>query len=130
MRGMFQHNRRLMGLMEATNFVIRGLQLQVTDVLRDSAINRTARLFLHNQTISSIHMDLELDHTRPAAERFVAKGHILVGRQNLAASAHSENIYKAVDLLVEAFDALLRSRVDRRQEPADMSGLEQAVPNP
>jgi len=115
--------------MEATNFVIRGIQLEVTDVLRDSAINRTSRLFLHNQRITSIHMDLQLDHTRGAAERFLAKGHIQVGRHNLAASARSENIYKAVDLLVDAFDALLRGQVDRPQNSAETAGLEEALPS-
>lgn len=96
--------------MEATSFIIRGVHLDVTDALRQSTINKTSRLFRHNQHISRIHIDLELDNTRGAAERFVAKGHLEVGEANLMASARSENAYKAVDLLVESLDDLLSSR--------------------
>ena len=105
--------------MEATRFVIRGVQLDLTDALRQSAINKTAPLFRHNENIDSIYIDIELDHSRGAAERFVAKGHIELGGANLVASARGENAYKTLDLLVDAFDALLRSRLTRRTEQSN-----------
>jgi putative sigma-54 modulation protein len=105
---MFQ-NRHLQ-LMAGTHFVVQGVHLDVTDALRQFAVNKASRLFRHNQRISRIRIDLELDHNRPAAERFVAKGHLEVGGVNLIANARSENVYKAIDQLVDSLDDLLSSR--------------------
>jgi putative sigma-54 modulation protein len=100
---MFPHNHHLM---EATQFIIRDSQQDLTDSFRQTAIDKTAPLFRHNVSISCIRIDLEIDPSSGPAQRFVAKGLLEVDGPDIFASARSENAYKSVDLLVEKLDAL------------------------
>jgi putative sigma-54 modulation protein len=103
---------------DTSKFVIRGLQLDLTDTLRLTACDKAARLFQHNEPIDRVLIDLEIDRTRGPADRFIAKGRLEVDGPDLVASAYSENTYKALDLLMETLDALLSSRhLLRKEQP-------------
>jgi putative sigma-54 modulation protein len=118
---MFQQIRHLM---EPSRFIIRGVQLNLTESLHRTALDKASRLFQHDKTIGRICIDLEIDQTRGPADRFVAKGRVEVNGPDLYASAHSENTYKALDLMVEALDALLRTRHGLHPTPPEAAGLE------
>ncbi len=104
---MFPHNHHLM---EATQFIIRDVQQNLTDAFRQSAIEKTAPLFRHDISIGCVHIDLEIDPLCGPAGRFVAKGRLEVDGPDLFASARSGNAYQSIDLLVERFDALLHNK--------------------
>lgn len=107
--------------LDPSKFIIRGVHLDLTDALRQIAMEKAARLLRHNDHIIRIRLDLELDKTRGNADQFVAKGRIEIGGPDLVASAHSEDAYKSLDLLVDKLDTLLRERhglrKDKRNHP-------------
>jgi ribosomal subunit interface protein len=116
---------------DTSKFIIRGVQLDLTESLRLSACDKAARLFQHNEPIDRVMIDLEIDRTRGPADRFIAKGRVQVeDGPDLVASAYSENTYKALDLLMETLDALLSTRHELRKEPSRHADLGHAIPIP
>ncbi len=95
---------------------MRGIHLDLTDALRQAAIDKASRLLRHNGYIIRIRIDLELDKTRGVADQFLAKGHIEISGPDLIASVHSDDAYKSLDLLVDKLDSLLRTRHGRRKD--------------
>lgn len=89
--------------------LFRGIHLTLTDAMRAALAEKTERLLRHEPRIDRIRIDIELDATR-GREIFVAKGHIEVGGPDLIASVTSEDAYKAVDLLIDKLDRLIRRR--------------------
>lgn len=118
-------------LTDASKFIIRGVHLDLTEALRQAAHDKLNRLFRHNEHIDRIRVELELDQTRGDADRFIAKGRLEISGPDLIASAHSEDAYKSLDLLVDTLDALLRTRhglrKDHRNHPQPIE-LEAALP--
>lgn len=114
---MFLQNHQLM---EGTRFIIRDVEQDLTETLRQSAINRTARLFRPGENIESIRIDLEIDRSRGPAERFVARGRLEAGGAELVASVHSENTYKSIDQLVDILDAQLHPRRTELETPSPL----------
>jgi len=116
---------------DESKFIIRGVHLELTDSLRQAVYEKAARLFRHHEHIDRIRLDLELDQTRGAGDRFIAKGRLEIRGPDLVASAHSEDAYKSIDLLIDTLDALLRTRhglrKDRRNHPHAVE-LESALP--
>jgi putative sigma-54 modulation protein len=106
---------------DESKFIIRGVHLDLTDALRQIAMEKAARLLRHNDHIIRIRLDLEHDKTRGNADQFIAKGRIEIGGPDLIASAHSDDAYKSIDLLVTKLDALIRERhglrKDKRNHP-------------
>jgi putative sigma-54 modulation protein len=68
-------------------------------------------------------VELECDPKEEVATRFKAKGHILIHGPDLNAVVESDECHKAVALLVDKLDRMLRRRarwqkVRRRRSPA------------
>lgn len=101
---------------DPAKFIIRGIHLDLTDALRQIAMEKAARLLRHNDHIIRIRLDLEHDKTRGSADQFIAKGRLEVSGPDLIASVHSEDAYKSLDLLVDKLDALLRARSGLRKD--------------
>jgi putative sigma-54 modulation protein len=101
---------------DQSKFIIRGVHLDLTDALKQITTEKAARLLRHNDHILRIRIDLEFDKTRGSADQFIAKGRVEISGPDLIASAHSEDAYKSVDLLVDKLDALLRERHGRRKD--------------
>jgi putative sigma-54 modulation protein len=101
---------------DAAKFLVRGIHLDLTDALRQAAIDKASRLLRHNRYIIRIRIDLELDKTRGVSDQFLAKGHIEIGGPDLIARVHSDDAYKSLDLLVDKLDGLLRTRHGRRKD--------------
>jgi putative sigma-54 modulation protein len=99
----------------AAKVLVRGVHLELTDALRQAATEKAARLLRHNGYIVRIRLDLELDRTR-GVEQFIAKGHIEIGGPDLVASETSDDCYKALDLLMDKLDGLLRRRHGLRKD--------------
>jgi putative sigma-54 modulation protein len=103
-------------LTDDSKFIIRGVHLELTDSLRQAAHDKASRLLRHNEHIDRIRIEVELDQSRGTNDRFIAKGRLEMPGPDLVASAHSEDAYKSIDLLVDTLDALLRTRHGLRKE--------------
>ncbi|HEX2862316.1 MAG TPA: HPF/RaiA family ribosome-associated protein [Lacunisphaera sp.] len=108
--------------MDASKFIIRGVHLDLTESLYRAAFEKAARLFRLNPRIARVMIDLEIDQSRGPADRFIARGRIHLDGSEMIASAHSENTYKALDLLIETLDALLRTRDTLRAKEEQPAG--------
>lgn len=98
----------------AAPVIVRGVHLTLTPALQQTALGKVERLFRHEDRIIRIRIDLEFDKTRGANDQFIAKGRIEISGPDLIASAHSDDAYKSLDLLVDKLDEFLRRRHQKR----------------
>ena len=98
----------------STPIIVRGIHLDLTPALRQTATDKFARLLRHEHGIVRLRLDLELDKTRGARDLFVAKGRVEIRGPDLLAHATSEDAYKSLDLLVDKLAELLRRRHQKR----------------
>lgn len=81
---------------------ITGLQLDVTDALRDYVTEKMSRLERHFDKIISANITLEVDKLQQKAE-----GTLHVAGTDLVAEAEHTDMYAAIDLLVDRLDRQL-----------------------
>ena len=93
---------------------VRGIHLTLTPALTQIIHEKADRLLRHNAHIIRIRLDLEHNDTKSPDQRFVAKAQIEIDGPDLVASANADDGYKAVDLLVDKLDKLLRERHAKR----------------
>ena len=99
------------------NLILSGLHLNLTDSLKNIVSEKMEKIFKHEEKIIRARIELEHDSKSSSHEKeFVAKGHLELKGKSITLSAISENIYKAVDELVEKLDRGLRRR--SRMRPA------------
>jgi len=100
----------------AEKILITGIHLEITQALREIALQKAARLLRHQAEIVRIRVSLEQVNNHRA--RFVAKGHVELSGPDLLASVASDDGYKSLDLLIDRLDRMLRERTralaDRR----------------
>jgi putative sigma-54 modulation protein len=85
-----------------------GHNLEITPILRDFIANKFKRLNRHADTITSIHVILNVDKLRQTAE---AKLHI--PGSEIYATSESEDMYKTIDLLVDKLVRQLKKHKDK-----------------
>ena len=81
---------------------ITGLQLDVTDAMRDYITEKMARLERHFDKIISSQITLAVDKLQQKAE-----GTLHVAGSDLVAEAEHTDMYAAIDLLVDRLDRQL-----------------------
>lgn len=108
--------------------IVRGVHLSLTDALRAYAENKAARLGHHEERIVRIRIDVDHDDTRAASARFTAKGHVEVSGNDLIASETADDAYKAIDLLVDKLDRMIRERGRVRRDRRNNSGSAELPP--
>ena len=100
----------------AEKILLTGIHLEITEALRAITLQKAARLLRHQTEIVRIRISLE--HVNADRAQFIAKGHIEISGPDLIASVASDNGYKALDLLNDRLNRMLRERTravaDRR----------------
>ena len=93
------------------NLILSGLHLNLTDSLKGIVYEKMEKIFKHEERIIRARIELEHDSKSSSHENeYVAKGHLELKGKTITISVLSENIYKAVDDLVEKLDRGLRRR--------------------
>ncbi len=90
--------------------IVSGIHLDLTPSLKTFVQEKADRLFRHEERIVRIRVELECDATQDVAHRFTAKGHITINGPDLNAAVASDECHKAVALLVDKLDRMLRRR--------------------
>ncbi len=103
--------------------IVSGIHLELTPSLKTYVGEKADRLFRHEERIVRLRVELECDPKETVATRFKAKGHIVIHGPALNAVVESDECHKAVALLVDKLDRMLRRRarwqkVRRRRSPA------------
>lgn len=81
---------------------LTGHHIQITDALREHITEKFTRLERHLSTITSVHVILTVEKLNQQAE---AKLNVSGGQ--IFADANSEDMYAAIDLLVDKLDRQL-----------------------
>ncbi len=94
--------------------IVRGIHLQLTPALRQAAIDKAARLFRHENQIVRVRIHLDCNPAGEVGKKFTAQGQLEIGGPDLVATVATDDAYKALDLLMDKLDGLLRRRHGRR----------------
>jgi putative sigma-54 modulation protein len=103
--------------------IVSGIHFELTPSLKTYVAEKADRLFRHEERIVRLRVELECDPKEAVGTRFKAKGHIVIHGPELNAVVESDECHKAVSLLVDKLDRMLRRRarwqkVRRRRSPA------------
>jgi len=93
------------------NVIISGLHMDLTDALKSIVMEKTEKLFKHEESI--IRLRIELESTTCSATRqneFVAKGHVEMNGSPIVINEASNDLYKSIDRLIDKLDRGLRRR--------------------
>ncbi len=93
------------------DLIITGIHMDLTESLKEMVREKVERLFRHEERIIRVKVDLECSHGHGGSEHeFTAKGHIEINGPSLNVSVSDLDCHKAVDLLVDKLDRMLRRR--------------------
>jgi putative sigma-54 modulation protein len=90
--------------------IVSGIHLDLTPSLKFYVKEKVGRLFRHAERIIRIRVELESDGKNDVTRPFIAKGHITIHGPDMNCSVASDECHKAVDLLVDKLDRMLRRR--------------------
>lgn len=90
--------------------IVSGIHLELTPSLKAFVEEKAERLFRHEDRLRRLRVELECDPKEGVATRFKAKGHLLVAGPEMNALVASDECHKAVDLLVDKLNRMLRRR--------------------
>jgi putative sigma-54 modulation protein len=101
--------------------IVSGIHLELTPSLKFFVREKADRLFRHEERIVRLRVELEFDPKEMVGTRFKAKGHITIHGPDMNAVVGSDECHKAVALLVDKLDRMLRRRARyfkvRRKHP-------------
>lgn len=103
------------------NLIISGLHLDLTDALKNIVSDKMEKIFKHEEKIIRVRVELDQDSRSSSHKnQFTAKGHLELKGSTITISSSSDNLYKAIDDLIEKLDRGLRrkarlKRVKRKQ---------------
>ena len=93
------------------DLIISGIHMDLTESLKQMVTEKFEKLFRHEERIIRIKVELECEHGKGLEKhQFVAKGHISINGPVLNVSVRDEDCHRAVDLLVDKLDRMLRRR--------------------
>jgi len=105
----------------AHEVIISGIHLDLTPSLKTYVTEKTERLFRHEERIMRIRVELECDSKASVDSRFKAKGHMTINGPELTATVASDECHKAISLLTDKLDRMLRRRArlfkEKRNHP-------------
>lgn len=90
--------------------IVSGIHLELTPSLKTFVQEKTERLFRHEERIVRLRVELAYDPGQTPARRFSARGHIQIWGPEMNASVTADECHKAVALLVDKLDRMLRRR--------------------
>ncbi len=108
--------------------IVSGIHFELTPSLKTFVSEKADRLFRHEERIVRLRVELECDPKETVGTRFKAKGHVAIHGPDLNAVVEADECHKAVSLLIDKLDRMLRRRsrwqkVKRKQPHAVELGV-------
>lgn len=94
----------------AHELIVSGIHLDLTPSLKTFIHDKTERLFRHEEQIVRVRVEVEFDSEQDPQHRFTAKGHIEIHGPDMNATVTTDEAHKAVALLTDKLDRMLRRR--------------------
>ena len=112
--------------------IVSGIHLDLTPSLKTYVREKAERLFRHEERILRIRVELECDSKEAVSSRFKAKGHMVINGPELNATVSSDECHKAISLLTDKLDRMLRRRArlekEKRNHPHTIEFADVALP--
>ena len=106
------------------DIIVSGIHLELTPSLKTFVHEKAERLFRHEERIVRVRIELECDPKQAVSNRFTAKGHIEIHGPDMNACVQSDEMHKAVDLVIDKLNRMLRRRARlfkvKRKHPHDI----------
>lgn len=97
--------------MKQHDVIISGLNMDLTDAIKNVVEQKVEKLFEHDDQIVRMHVELEYDaHKRTHEKEFIAKGQLEVRGNDHIAHAETDDLYKSIDEMVNKLDRMIRRR--------------------
>lgn len=97
--------------MKEHDVIISGLNLDLTEAMKNMVHEKAHKLFEHDDHIIRMRVELEFDsHQASHQKEFIAKGQLEVRGNDHFASDASGDMYKSIDGMVQKLDRMLRRR--------------------
>ena len=85
--------------------------MNLTDALKATVMEKTERLFKHDERIMRVRVELESKTcSNTHKDRYVAKGHLEMQGTPIVMTDASNDLYKSIDRLIDKLDRGLRRR--------------------
>lgn len=94
----------------ANELIVSGIHMDLTPSIKTFVHDKTERLFRHEEQIVRIRVEIEFDQKQDPEHRFTAKGHIEINGPDMNASVTTNEAHKAVALVTDKLDRMLRRR--------------------
>ena len=93
------------------NLILSGVHFDLKEGHKSLVSEKMEKIFKHEEKIIRTRIELEHDSKSSSHENeFIAKGHLELKGTTITISSASDNIFKAIDELVEKLDRGLRRR--------------------
>lgn len=97
--------------MKQHDVIISGLNMNLTDAMKNVVQDKAEKLFEHNENIIRMRVELEYDsHQTSHQKEFIAKGHLEVRGNDHFVTVETDDLYKSIDQMVQKLDRMLRRR--------------------
>ena len=98
--------------------------MNLTDALKATVLEKTERLFKHEDRIIRVRVELESQNCSTSHQnQFVAKGHVEIYGSPIVITEVSNDLYKSIDRLVDKLDRGLRRRSRLRRVKRKQTSL-------
>ena len=94
----------------ANELIVSGIHMDLTPSIKTFVHDKTERLFRHEEQIVRVRVEVEFDQKQDPEHRFTAKGHIEINGPDMNASVTTNEAHKAVALVTDKLDRMLRRR--------------------
>ncbi len=118
--------------MNNDKLIISGHRLELTAAIKAIVVEKTDKLFKHDDHIIRIRVELEHEPDGTSHGAFLARGQIEINGPIMTVSAKTEDLYKSIDQMVLKLDRKLRRRhrlfkAKRNQSRTDLDQLPEAA---
>ncbi len=96
--------------MKQHDVIISGHHLDLTEALKNMVYQKVEKLFVHEEQIIRLRVELSFNPNKAHQNEYQAKGHIVINRNDIILSAQSDDLYKSIDDLVIKLTRAIRRR--------------------
>jgi len=90
---------------------VTGQHLDITDSLREYVTTKLGKVERHIDTVTNVHVILSVEKLRQKAEATIH-----INGANLFADAEDENMYAAIDALIDKLDRQVKKHKEKRSD--------------
>ncbi|MDR3229127.1 MAG: ribosome-associated translation inhibitor RaiA [Puniceicoccales bacterium] len=103
---------------------ISGLNLELTEALKEHVNGKLAKVLKHNEHIIRINVELKYQPSHAHVKEYVAKAQVELRGPSIVVSVESDDLYKSIDTLGEKLTRQVRRRhrlvKEKRNHPHDV----------